>query len=303
MPMHRNWTFVLVFVAILGAIYLTATGLARPAPDYYFFDADRAGTNVIAHRGGARVRPENTLAAFLHAVDMGADILELDVQLTADGAMVLMHDRTVDRTTGGHGPVASLSLREVQELDAGYRWSNDGGQTYPFRGKGIRVPTMEEVFDRVTAARLNIEMKHATPALAGPLCALIRRKGAERRVLVASMNESAVLAFREACPEIATSMSRSEAWLFFGLQLAGLEAAYTPPVRALQIPDRLGGNVIVTPGLVAAAHRRNLKVHVWTINDEQRMHELVRAGVDGIVTDRPDLLQTLLGRLRQGSGS
>lgn len=295
--MRHKWPLVSLFLAVVvTAAYATVTGFARPAPDHHFFEADRAGTQVIAHRGGAGLRPENTLLALEHAVEIGADILEIDVQLTADGAMVLMHDRSVDRTTDGHGPVAALSLRELRKLDAGYRWSDNGGRTYPFRGKGVRVPMLEEVLERLPAARLNIEMKHAVPALAGPLCALIRGTGAARRVLVASMNEPAIVAFRETCPEVATSMSRSEAWFFFGAQLVSLEAAYTPPVRALQIPYRLGDNVIATSALIAAAHRRNLKVHVWTINDVARMNELIRSGVDGIVTDRPDSLLALLPR-------
>lgn len=298
--MRRKWPFVLLFLGVIVvATYATATGFARPAPDHHFFEADRAGTHVIAHRGGAGLRPENTLVALAHAVELGADIIEIDLQLTTDGKIVLMHDRTVDRTTDGHGFVAALSLHELRKLDAGYHWSSDGGRSHPFRGKGIRVPTLEEVFERLPDTRLNIEMKYAGADMAGPLCTLIRQSGAQHRVLVASMSEPAVVAFREECPGVATSMSRSEAWFFFGAQLASLEATYTPPVRALQIPDRLGDNVIATPRLIAAAHRRNLKVHVWTINDVARMGELIRSGVDGIITDRPDQLLMLLAQARR----
>lgn len=286
----------MLLIVATAAIYGVAAFSARPASNHAFFAAEEPRTQIIAHRGGAGARPENTLAAFSHALDIGTDVLEMDVQHTADSAIVCMHDRTVDRTTNGRGRVDSLTLSELQELDAGHNWSRDGGRTYPFRGKGIRVPTLDEVFTRFPAARMNIEMKHSGPALAQPLCALIRRSGMGQRVLVASMNEAAITAFRQACPEVATSMSRSEAQLFFGIQLVSLDAAYTPPVRALQIPDRIGGDVIATAGLIAAAHRRNLKVHVWTVNDAARMEELVRSGVDGIITDHPERLIGLVRR-------
>jgi glycerophosphoryl diester phosphodiesterase len=295
--MPRKWLLVpSCLVVAAAAIYGMAAFSARPAPDHPFFEADGPRTQVIAHRGGAGLRPENTLSAFSHAVDIGVDVLEMDVQRTADGAIVSMHDRTVERTTDGRGAVGELTLDELRRLDAGHNWTRDGGRTYPFRGKGIRVPALEEVFARFPTTRMNIEMKHAGPVLAQPLCALIRRSGMARRVLVASMNDAAVSAFRQVCPEVATSMSRSEAQLFFGLQRIRLEAAYTPPVRALQIPDRLGHNVVATAELVAAAHRRNLKVHVWTINEAGRMEELVQIGVDGIITDRPDRLADLVRR-------
>ena len=296
MAMRRKWITVPVsLIVAAAAIYGVAAFSARPASNHPFFASEAPRTQVIAHRGGAGVRPENTLAAFSHAVEIGADMLEMDVQRTADGAIVCMHDRTVERTTNGSGRVDSMNLRELQKLDAGYHWSHDGSPVHPFRGTGIRVPTLEEVFTHFPAVRMNIEMKYGGPALAQPLCALIRRYGMSRRVLVASMDEAAVAAFRQACPEVATSMTRSEAQLFFGMQLVSLDATYSPPVRALQIPDRIGGERIVTASLVAAAHRRNLKLYVWTINDGARMEALIRMGVDGIITDHPDRLASLVG--------
>ena len=295
--MFRKWLLLpLALIAAGAAAYGIAAFSARPAPNHAFFAAEEPRAQVIAHRGGAGVRPENTVAAFSHAVEIGADVLEMDVQRTADGAIVCLHDRTVDRTTDGRGRVDSLTWSELRKLDAGHNWSDDGGRTYPFRGKGVHVPTLEEVFTRFSSARMNIEMKHDGPGLAQPLCALIRHARMNQRVLIASMNEEAILAFRQACPEVATSMTRTEAQLFFGIQLVSLDAAYSPPVGALQIPDRLGGEIVATAGLIAAAHRRNLKVHVWTINDPARMEELIRIGVDGIITDRPDRLLELVRR-------
>lgn len=295
--MRSRWLLAtLSVITALAAAYGAMAFFARPAPGHPYFAAEKPGIQVIAHRGGADLRPENTLAAFAHAVAIGADVLEMDIRATADGALVCLHDATVDRTTDGHGRVDSMTLAELQKLDAGYRWSNDGGRTHPFRGQGVRVPALEEVFQRFPTRRLNLEMKRVEGVLAQPLCALIRRLGMTQRVLVASMDVATIEAFRRACPEVATSMSRNEALTFFGLQRAWLDSVYSPPAQALQVPYYYGSSTVPTPGFVAAARRKDFKLHVWTINDDARMRELIGLGVDGIVTDRPDRLLALLGR-------
>ncbi len=265
----------------IGAALLLYAG---PAPGHPYFDT-AAKLEVIAHRGGAALRPENTLAAFLHAAELGADVLEMDVRISADGAIVVIHDATVDRTTDGSGTVAGLTRERLRALDAGYRWSPDGGKTFPYRGRGLRVPAFEEVLERVPATRMVVEMKQFAPPSAAALCALIRRAGMQRKVLVASFADDALRAFRNACPEVATSMSALEARLF-----AALQGLYVPAAVALQVPDRMGDTVLVTPELLATARGRNLKLHAWTVNDDARLRELVRMGVDGIMTDYPDRL-------------
>ena len=240
---------------------------------------------VIAHRGGAALRPENTLAAFEHAAALGADILEMDLRVAADGAFVVIHDATLERTTDGRGAVGDHALAALRQLDAGYRFSPDGGKTFPWRGKGVRIPSFEEVLASVPDTRLVVEMKQFSREESGRLCALVRRTGAERRVLVASFANDALRAFRAACPEVATSMSALEARIY-----AALLGYYVPPVVALQVPDRLRERQIVTPELLATARGNQLKLHAWTVNDEARLRELVKMGVDGIMTDRPDLL-------------
>jgi glycerophosphoryl diester phosphodiesterase len=279
----------------LGALLLHA----RPAPDRAFFAGEARALEVIAHRGGARLRPENTLAAFEHAAALGADILEMDARATADGVLVVLHDAAVDRTTDGHGRVDALTLAELKKLDAGYRWSVDGGRSTPFRGKGVRVPTLSEVFAHLPDMRMVVEIKPAQPALAEAACALIRRTRMTRRVLVASMHDAVLDAFRRACPEVATSMGPGEARLFYVASLLRLSAALSPAAQALQIPYAFGERVLATADLLAAARARNLKLQVWTLNDEARMHEALALGVDGIMTDRPDLLLRLIGRRKR----
>jgi glycerophosphoryl diester phosphodiesterase len=266
-------------------LLLACSGCGGPEPGHAFFRDEKPGVQVIAHRGGAALRPENTLAAFQHAAQLGADVLEMDLRVSADGAIVVMHDATVERTTDGAGAVATLSLAELKRLDAGYRWSSDGGATFAYRGRGVRVPVLEEVFKLLPGTRMVLEMKQFTPPSVSALCGLIRRAGMQRKVLVASFSGDTLSEFRNACPEVATSMGPLEARLF--ITLFGL---YAPQVPALQVPDRLRDTTLVTPELLARARGKNIKLHAWTVNEEARQRELVRMGVDGIMTDRPDQL-------------
>ncbi|MDX1375628.1 MAG: glycerophosphodiester phosphodiesterase [Burkholderiales bacterium] len=291
---------------VLGALAAAGIGvmmaLARPAATHGYFAAERNGVQVIAHRGGAWLRPENTLPAFEHALALGADILEMDARATSDGVLVALHDATVDRTTDGRGRVDAMTLAALRGLDAGYRWSPDGGRSTPFRGRGIRVPTLAEVFERFPRTRMVVEIKPAEPALAAAMCALIRGAGMTQHVLVASMHDAVLDAFRARCPEVGTSMGPGEARLFYLASLVYLSGALTPAAQALQIPYGFGERVLATAELAAAARGRNLKLHVWTVNDEARMRQALAIGVNGIMTDRPDLLLGLLGRSRAARG-
>ncbi len=282
--------------AVAGALLAATVFAAQRTPEHAFFADGKKGVQVLAHRGGAGLRPENTLAAFTNAATLGADILEMDVQLTADGAIVVMHDVTVDRTTNGTGRVDSMTLAALRELDAAYRWSRDGGKTFPYRASRVRIPALDEIFARFPLMRMNIEMKNASPALAQALCALTRQRGMSKKILAASMNSEAIATFRRECPEAATSMTASEAKWFYALHFVGLTKTYKPNGLALQMPYRLGERVVATADLIQAARGRGLKTHVWTINDEACMRELIAAGIDGIITDRPDVLLKVLGR-------
>jgi glycerophosphoryl diester phosphodiesterase len=285
---------------VAGGIALACIAVAlfsRPAAEHSYFSALPSGVQVIGHRGGAGLRPEETLEAFDHAARLGADILEMDVRATADGTIVVLHDATLERTTDGTGPVAEMSLEALRGLDAGYRWTDDGGRSYPYRGKGIRVPTLAEVYQRHARMRMVVEMKVRTPAFAQSLCRLTREAQMTERVLVASFDHATLKAFRKACPEVATSMSAREAQLFIAMSRLGLAALASPDAVALQVPDRVGDLEVLTPSLIADAHRRNLRVHAWTVNEEAEMRRLIGLRVDGIMSDRPDRLIGLRGRL------
>ena len=289
--------FTLAALVILGAAYVyLAMQIGEKAPERAVFVREKSPILVFAHRGGGGLYPENTLEAFEYSAKMGADVLELDVHATADKKLVVMHDRTVDRTTDGRGRISEMKLDAVKKLDAGYKFSKDGGQTFPFRGKGITIPTLREVFEVFPEITFNIEPKQETPSIIKPLCALIRERKAIDRVIVGSFKQAVIDEFRVECPEVATSASPSEVSQFLALSKTGLDQSYSPPMQALQVPERLGALTAVTKDFVEAAHRRNLKVHVWTVNETKDMQRLIEMGVDGIMTDYPDKLLNLLNR-------
>jgi glycerophosphoryl diester phosphodiesterase len=248
---------------------------------------------LVAHRGGSLLAPENTLVAFRLALDSWwADMLEMDAHLTRDGKVVVIHDPTVDRTTDGTGRVADLTLREIQALDAGYRFQDESG-AYPFRGRGAVVPTLEEVIVACPNVWINVECK--TPEVAEPLAALVARHGAEHRVLVAAERE----AFRRGARAHRGpwGVSREQGLLFWLLHRLPGGGPYTPRADILQVPERWKGFRIVTPRFIREAHRSNLPVQVWTVNAVEDMRRLLQWGADGIQTDRPDLLSRLLTEL------
>jgi glycerophosphoryl diester phosphodiesterase len=246
---------------------------------------------LIAHRGGAGLAPENTLEAFRQAVDdWAADMIELDVHATADGHCVVIHDPTVDRTTDGTGRVAEMTLAELKGLDAGYRFSPDGGRTFPFRGKGVRIPTIEEVLEALPNTRLTIELK--TAAAQRPLLEAIRRTNAMDRVIVAGESD----AYRTELDDYPgpKSTSLSEMRRLFILHHLRLGRLWRSDAVAAQIPEHWNDRRILTPALVRELHGHGLDVHVWTVNEPDDMHRLLDWGVDGLVTDRPDILADIL---------
>jgi len=281
-------------IILLAVLYVTLAWQAQPVPDHPFF-SQQEGVMVIAHQGGEWLRPSNTLVAFDHAVALGVDVLEMDIHQTADNVIVLMHDATVDRTTNGSGAIKEMTFAEIRELDAGYYWTNDDGQTYPYRGQGIQVPTLEEIFQRYPDMRMNIEIKQETPGMVRPFCQLIRDYNMEEKILVATFHKTTMEDFRQACPHVITSMVESEIRLFFGLNTVFLGALFQAPGTAFQVPltsslPIIGEVDVVTERFVRVAHSHNIQVHAWTINETAEMERLIKLGVDGIITDRPDLL-------------
>ncbi|MGD8792097.1 MAG: glycerophosphodiester phosphodiesterase [Anaerolineae bacterium] len=292
----RLLRWVIGFVVLLILVYVVLALLARPAPDHPFFAQFERYPLVMAHQGGNGLWPDNTRYAFERAVALGVDVLEMDVHSTADDVLVVIHDSTLDRTTSGSGPVHDITLADLKTVDAAYHWTPDDGGTYPYRGQGITVPTLEELFVAFPQMAMNIEIKQAEPSIAAPLCRLIREYGMADRVLVVSFHDEATEEFRQACPEVTTGTTQNEVIALFALGKVLGEGVYSPAGGAVQVPEYRSGLHVITPRLVDAAHHRNLQVHAWTINDEEEMRRMIDLGVDGIITDYPDRLLQLLGR-------
>lgn len=261
-------------------------GSARPGHRYL------AGAPLlIAHRGGSHLAPENTLFAFRRAIGWWrADLLEIDVHPTRDGDCVVIHDATVDRTTDGHGPVAGFSVEELQRLDAGFRFSPDGGATHPFRGRGIRLSTLAEVLRALPDARVNVEVKDGRAQQA--VRRTIREANAEHRVLVAAGDSRNRALFHDYPGP--TSAGAQDLYAFYALHLTKTTRHYRPPVDAFQMPERSGARQVLNPRWIREAHAHNVAIHVWTVDDEADMRRLLDWGVDGIISDRPDRLARVL---------
>jgi len=287
---------LLGLIVLLVVVFAVLVLVARPPAEHPFFAQFQDYPLVMAHQGGNGLWPDNTLYAFERAVALGVDVLEMDVHSTADDVVVVIHDSTVDRTTDGSGAVHDFALAELQTLDAAYHWTPDGGQTYPYRGQGITVPALEELFVAFPEMPMNIEIKQGEPSIAAPLCQLIREHGMSDRVLIASFHEEATREFREVCPEVGTGTTQNEVIALFALSRPFLEGVYSPAAGAMQVPEYRSGIHVLAPRLVDAAHKRGLQVHAWTINDEADMRRLIDLGVDGIITDYPDRLLQVLGR-------
>ena len=256
---------------------------------------------ILAHRGASARAPENTLEAFRLAVEEGAGGLELDVHATRDGEIVVIHDASVDRTTDGSGAVAGMTLEELRRLDAGYRFSPDGGRTFPYRGRGTRIPTLAEVYAQFPDVRVNADIKETRAGTEEVVLRVIRRAAAEVRTLVASNDHAVVRRFRRASGgRIRTAASRREIAAFYLMSCSRLEALGRPAYDALQVPVEHKGIALVTPRFLGAAHSRDVRVDVWTINDAAEMRRLLDLGVDGVMTDRPGVLASLLEERGEG---
>jgi glycerophosphoryl diester phosphodiesterase len=257
------------------------------------------GPLFFAHRGGSALAPENTLVAFEKGLSYGADALELDVHPTRDGEIVVFHDDTLDRTTDGSGRVSGFTLGDLRQFDAGYRFSPDAGATYPYRGRGVTIPTLAEVYKRFPTTRVNIEIKEDIPGVEEQLWSVIQTAHAEDRSLVAGFLAAPLLRFRMVSQgRVATSGSMPEIRAFVLAAYARATRLLRPAYDALQVPEAYRGVPVVTPTTVRAAHQLGLAVHVWTVDDRASMERLLGYGVDGLMSDRPDILAQVLQNWR-----
>jgi glycerophosphoryl diester phosphodiesterase len=262
----------------------------RASLDSDFFDLPTP--RVIAHRGSSGEHPENTLVAFRAAAEAGAPYFELDVHMARDGVIVVSHDVELSRTCGLDAAIRDLTLAELKRADAGWGFSASDG-AFPFRGRGIEVPALAEVFAAFPERRYIIEVKQSTPSLAPALLDVIERAGMRRRVLIASEEQAPIDDMRALAPELPTGFPYHEIAAFM-ISLAPGAEPYQPRGDALQIPPEYQSWRLVTPESVAAANRLGVEVHVWTVNEAAEMRAMLELGVDGIITDYPARLLALL---------
>jgi glycerophosphoryl diester phosphodiesterase len=254
--------------------------LCRVPSSHPILDAGRR--SVVAHRGNRAHAPENTLEAFAQAVALGVDALEFDLHVTADGVPVVHHDATLERTTAGSGPLAARTLAELQALDAGARWTGDAGRSYPYRERGIRVPTLAELLETFPDVPLLIEIK--TPTASAAVRATLERHGAAARAVVDAFDGAALAPFRGSA--IAIGSSRGDVARLLATTTAGMRPRAVP-YRAVCVPLGYYGMPLPVARFAAALRPLGVPVHVWTVNDVAVATALWRAGIAGIISDDP----------------
>ena len=237
------------------------------------------------------------MVSFQNAVELGVDALELDVHATRDGVLVVIHDGTVDRTTNRTGAVSNLTLAEIRTLDAGFNWPFDpDSDDHPYRGTGVTIPTLEEVLAAFPDTSMVIEIKQADPPIVEAFGGMLREYDRARNTIVASFHAEVMVEFRRAFPEFATAGTEPEIRRFFVLNKLFLGRSFRPVMDAFQVPGQFGKLKVITHRFVRVAQSRGIAVHVWTVNELEDMERMISAGVDGIISDRPDRLLELLGR-------
>jgi glycerophosphoryl diester phosphodiesterase len=257
---------------------------------------DARRPRLFGHRGASRICPENTLRSFATALRGGATHLELDVHMSSDGHVIVLHDPRVDRTTNGVGEAREMTLKEIQALDAGCKGFRALGpdacgspaardKNYPESDRmGERIPTLVEVLDAFPGVPLNIEVKQREPAMVDAFFAALDAKQARENVLVAAEFDDIMAAVRSKAGGALTGFSGNEVLAFI---MEGSAASYRPPGFALQVPETFEGMTVVTPEFIERAHRLGVEVHVWTVNEVQTAERLLGLGVDGIMSDVP----------------
>lgn len=291
-----------IFLASVGVVWLILFFWpVEERPERGFFREDDPEVLVIAHAGALHLAPANTMAAFENAHEMGVDVLEYDVHITADGHLVTIHDDTVDRTTDGSGRVNDFTLEEIQELDAGYSFEDlDGERSY--RGEGVTVPTVEEVLTSFPDTRHLIELKDTNDEdrweeMIQEMWRLIEEHDLNDNVMIASFTHEINERFQEISDDTVAIGGGEEAVRpFVERHILYLNGLVNPNADAFQLPTEQEGFDLTNSNILRGAHQRNMQVYYWTINDEETMQELIDKGADGIVTDRPDLLLDLLDR-------
>jgi glycerophosphoryl diester phosphodiesterase len=295
--MKRRVRWLSALLLLLFPPGCTAERLPGEKP---FFDRP---VTMAAHRGGAGLWPENTLLAFTQVFKTWRNcIIEVDARLTRDGHVVLVHDATVDRTTDGRGAVASLTLAEIKKLDAAYHFSPDGGESFPFRGKGISIPTLEEALEALPQARFQIEMKRGRD-LPAAVVQVTRARNRQDQVLLASFDPLLMARARRLAPEIATCFDPATGLEMLRQLRRGAWDDYVPRDDVLSFDPGTLARLGVTSEEAEAIREKGILMQVHTINDPEQMKQWLEFGADSIITDYPNRLAELLPEFSGGNAA
>ena len=257
---------------------------------------------VIGHRGAGGVAPENTVISIERAILGGAQAIETDVHVSADGRLVTIHDDTVDRTTDGTGPIEGMTLEDIRRLDAGYAFTPDRGRSFPYRGTGVRVPTLDEAV--AAAGRLPMVVEVKSRAAGEALGAWLRQRreatGDPERFIVGGFERDMVAPAAAAAEW--RSATRADLIPFIVLGKLGIGGPLPPHVDAIMLPIRKGPLRLVTRSFVRRAHERGVGVFVWTVNRPSVMRELFDIGVDGLISDVPARVRRIVAERTADGG-
>ena len=247
---------------------------------------------VIPHAGGDGLFPEDTLYAYEHSMEMGGDVIDADVSLTADGVPIAFHDSTLERTTNGTGLVEDKSYAELEALDAA--WNFEPNEQYPLRGQGIAIPTIEAILRRFPHTLATLDLKDLRTEAVAPLCALLRSLGRTSDVYVGVDTNEQVMLFRELCPEVHTSGTDAERRAMRAARDAGDTTFVTKQLVGQPAFLADDGTKRISSDFLAYSHSKGIAVLTWVVDDPKDMTDLIKMGIDGIYTRRPDVMVKIL---------
>ena len=304
--MKKAFKIIIGFVACVALIF----GIIQiiPAKDVTAHNPFAMSSNgrplVIAHGGAKDLFPENTMVAFDGAMEIGVDMLEIDVCLTKDDILITHHDLTIDDVSDGTGAVRDFTFDELTQFNFGDGFKALDG-TYPYKEKQVLVTKLEDVFAKYPDVLYNVEIKdkgETGEKAAEVLYELIQKYNLEGSILVPSFSDETISHFRSLTGgTIMTSSAREETKKFIYAHIAQVDnLVFDIDYEAMQLPLSNSGVNLATKSIIRDAHRRNIAVHYWTIDDKETMKDLIAMGADGIITDRPDLLNEVLEEMGYG---
>ena len=299
--MMKPYKALLAIIPALAFLTFWACVPEQEALTENYYIRDEGGRpDVIAHGGSKLLFPENTMMAFDGSVQLGADILEIDVMMTKDSVLVCHHDETIDRMSNGSGKLAYTRYEDLLEYNFAYGFEDLNGK-YPFKDSNVSITKLEDVFEKYNTMTYIVEIKDKSGhgKLAGEILAdMIKDRQLAKQIIVGSFHDKVLVHFYEYSEgRIPISTSQKEAVKFTITSKSFMGAVYRPEAVALQLPVKSNGLNLGTKRVINSAHKHNMAVQYWTINDKDVMEELIEKGADGIITDRPDLMWELLGEM------